>query len=148
MNAAEFLASGFYLGFAPRAPGTVGSILGLLLGAALLVTGHLPLLFGVVVVSGIGIWSVAASGGARSDPGWVVIDEVAGQMLAMLALARVSFLGLALAFALFRLFDIWKPGPVRWADGQKSEWGVMGDDWIAGLLAACCLLAVQAVVSL
>jgi len=148
MNAAEFLASGFYTGFSPKAPGTVGAFLGLLIGAALLLTGHLPLLFGVLVASGIGVWAIGASGGARTDPGWVVIDEIAGQMLAMLALGRVSLIGLILAFALFRLFDIWKPGPVRWADAQKNAWGVMGDDWIAGALAGLCLLVIQAVVTL
>ncbi len=146
--AAEFLASGFYTGYAPKAPGTVGSVLGLLLGAALLAVGHAPLVFGILVVSGLGVWAVSATGRAGQDPGWIVIDEIAGQMIAMLALPGVSLFGLVLAFALFRLFDIWKPGPVGWADARHDEWGVMGDDWIAGLMAAVCLGLLRLVVAL
>jgi phosphatidylglycerophosphatase A len=146
--AAELLASGFYTGYAPKAPGTVGSVLGLLLGAALLAVGHAPLVFGILVVGGIGVWAVAATGQAGRDPGWIVIDEISGQLIALLALPGVSLFGLLLAFALFRLFDIWKPGPVGWADARHDEWGVMGDDWIAGLLAAACLGLLRLVMAL
>jgi phosphatidylglycerophosphatase A len=67
----------------------------------------------------------------------VVIDEVAGQMVALLgATWRPSWAGLLIAFALFRLFDIAKPGPVGWADRRSGSLYVMADDLIAGGLAA------------
>jgi phosphatidylglycerophosphatase A len=134
MNTATFLASAGGTGYAPKAPGTFGALLGLFIGALLLHLGHGPLFAGIVVVSLVGLWSVWAAGG-HSDPGWIVIDEVAGQFIAMLALPRLSWCGLVLAFALFRLFDITKPGPVAWADKRHDALGVMADDWIAGGLA-------------
>ena len=146
MNFYAFLASGFGIGYAPKAPGTFGSLLGLALGAALLAVGHLPLLFGIVVVSGIGIFTIARlPDHAAADPGWIVIDEIAGQMIPLLALTQLSLGGVLLCFALFRLFDIWKPGPVAWADKRHDEYGVMGDDLIAGGLAWIIVLALHLV---
>jgi phosphatidylglycerophosphatase A len=145
MNFARATASGFGAGYAPRAPGTAGSVLGLLLGALLLAAGHLPLFFGILLASGAGIWAIRAIGEGAADPGWIVIDEIAGQMIAMLALPHNSLAGLILAFALFRLFDITKPGPIGWADARHDEWGVMGDDWIAGAFAFACLLILRLV---
>jgi len=145
MTVWAFLASGFGLGFSPKAPGTVGSLLGLFLGALLLAAGHLPLLFGIVVVSAIGVYAVGALDVVAQDPGWVVIDEVAGQMIPLLALAHVGFTGLLVSFALFRLFDILKPGPVGWADARHDEYGVMGDDLIAGAMAFVVILLLRLV---
>ena len=70
------------------------------------------------------------------DPGWVVIDEFAGQWITLLALARPRSPGLIAAFVLFRLFDITKLGPVGWADRQHGAFGIMADDVIAGVIAA------------
>jgi phosphatidylglycerophosphatase A len=148
MNFARLAASGFGAGFAPRAPGTAGSVLGLALGALLLAAGHLPLVFGILVVSGTGVWAIQAIGEGAADPGWIVVDEVAGQMIALLALSHVSVIGLLLAFGLFRLFDIAKPGPVGWADARHDEWGVMGDDWIAGGFAFIFILLLRVVAPL
>lgn len=146
MNFYAFLASGFGIGYAPKAPGTFGSLLGLALGAALLAVGHLPLLFGIVVISGIGIFVIARLPDyAAADPGWIVIDEIAGQMIPLLALTQLSLGGVLLCFVLFRLFDIWKPGPVAWADKRHDEYGVMGDDLIAGGLAWLIVLALHLV---
>jgi phosphatidylglycerophosphatase A len=139
MNPATFLASAGGTGFAPKAPGTFGSLIGLLIGCLLLHLGHGPLLAGIIVASLLGLWAVWAAGG-QNDPGWIVIDEVAGQMIAMLALPRLTWPGLVLAFALFRLFDITKLGPVGWADKRHDAVGVMADDWIAGGLAFIVLL--------
>jgi phosphatidylglycerophosphatase A len=141
MRTARLIASAGGIGFAPLAPGTAGSLAALLPGAALmLLPGYaLPAAIGVVLIAGL--WSIAASG-ARDDPGWVVIDEVAGQWIALLGLAHLSIVGLAAAFALFRLFDIVKPGPVAWADRQHGALGVMADDAIAGTIAAVLLLAI------
>lgn len=148
MSGWAFLASGFGLGFSPKAPGTAGSVLGLFLGSLLLAAGHLPLLFGIVLVSGLGVYAIGTLDSATLDPGWVVIDEIAGQMIAMLALSHVGFLGLLLSFALFRAFDIYKPGPIAWADARHDEYGVMGDDILAGLLAALVICALRWVVPL
>jgi phosphatidylglycerophosphatase A len=146
MNVWSFLASGFGTGYAPKAPGTFGSLLGLALGAALLAIGHLPLLFGIVVVSGLGVYAISRlPDHAAADPGWIVIDEIAGQMIPLLALTQLSLTGALLCFALFRLFDIWKPGPVAWADKRHDQYGVMGDDLIAGGLAWIAVLALHLV---
>jgi phosphatidylglycerophosphatase A len=146
VNFCSLLASGFGTGYAPKAPGTFGSLLGLALGAALLAVGHLPLLFGIVVVAGLGTWAIAQlPGHAASDPGWIVIDEIAGQMIPLLALTQLSIGGVLLSFILFRVFDIWKPGPVAWADKRHDEFGIMGDDLIAGLLAWLILLLLHLV---
>jgi phosphatidylglycerophosphatase A len=138
MNTAELIASAGGAGYAPKAPGTFGSLVGLLIGAILLHLGHGPLVMGIIIASIIGLWAVWAVGG-QNDPGWIVIDEVAGQMITMLALPRISTLGLLLAFGLFRLFDIWKPGPVGLADRRHDAIGVMADDWVAGLIGLICL---------
>jgi phosphatidylglycerophosphatase A len=73
----------------------------------------------------------------------VVIDEFAGQWIAMLGLARPAWPGLLAAFVLFRLLDITKPGPVGWADRQPGAVGIMADDVIAGVLAAAILFAIR-----
>jgi phosphatidylglycerophosphatase A len=142
VNWPRFIASGGGSGYAPQAPGTLGSLVGLAIGALLLLGGHAPLLLGILLASAAGVWAVREVGGLN-DPGWIVIDEVAGQMIAMLALPHNSIIGRLLAFALFRLFDIWKPGPVRWADRRHDAWGVMADDWIAGGLAFLCILLIR-----
>jgi phosphatidylglycerophosphatase A len=139
MRAARLIASGFGVGFVPAAPGTAGSVLGLALGAALLALSPAALALGAVGVTAVGLWAIerALIGETAHDPGWIVIDEVAGQMVALLGAAwRPSWAGLLFAFALFRLFDIAKPGPVRWADRRSAPVFVMADDLIAGGLAA------------
>lgn len=140
----RMLASAAGLGFVPLASGTVASGLATLAGAGLMRLGPLGLPLGACVASLLGLWAVEAGGEAADDPGWVVIDEVAGQWIALLGLAAPTPLGLLAAFALFRLLDIVKPGPVGWADRQHSAAGVMADDLIAGGLAAGILWAVRA----
>jgi phosphatidylglycerophosphatase A len=148
MNFRTFLASGFGAGYAPKAPGTAGSLVGLFFGALLLTGGHFLLLLGIILAGGLGVYAVRAVGSAAQDPGWIVIDEIAGQMIPLLALSHLSIPGLVLSFILFRLFDIWKPGPVGWADARHDEWGVMGDDIIAGVMALVVLLLLRLVVRL
>jgi phosphatidylglycerophosphatase A len=150
MTPFRFIAAGLGTGFSPIAPGTVGSLLGLALGAALLAVSPYLLLaatlliaFGglPIVARAVGIAlrpTVQALPGDHADPGWVVIDEIAGQCLALLALPRPSWAGVALAFVLFRLLDVTKPGPIGWADRQGGAWGIMADDIIAGFIA--CLI--------
>jgi phosphatidylglycerophosphatase A len=98
----------------------------------------------------LGIWAADQAEGAfgRADDGRIVVDEVAGQLLALAPLlaappaARTSFSALVTGFVAFRLFDIWKPGPVRWAERRFSGGtGVMADDVVAGALAALVVAA-------
>lgn len=145
MNWPKFVASGGGAGYAPQAPGSWGSGVGLAIGALLLAMGHAPLFLGILVASAGGIWAVQRVDGSY-DPGWIVIDEIAGQMIAMFALPHDSVFGLVLAFVLFRFFDITKLGPIGWADSRHDAWGVMGDDWIAGVFAMLCLLLLRLVI--
>lgn len=133
------LASGFGAGRIPLAPGTAGAVLAVLAGAGLLRLGRGALVVGAVGAVLGGIWAVRESGEAEADPGWVVVDEVAGQWITLLGLREPTPLGLLAAFALFRALDIAKPGPVGWADRRGGAGGVMADDVIAGALGAALL---------
>ncbi len=150
MTPSRFLAAGLGAGFAPWAPGTCGSLVGLAVGVPLLLVSPTLLAACALGVSFGGIFVIQAATGmamragkttAQDDPGWIVIDEIAGQMLALIALPRPSWLGVGLAFLLFRLLDILKPGPVGWADRQGGAAGIMADDVAAGFIAALLLLA-------
>ncbi|MBV1798228.1 phosphatidylglycerophosphatase A [Siccirubricoccus sp. G192] len=93
-----------------------------------------------------GLWAVAslAREGAAHDPGWIVIDEGAGQLLALsLVPAGAPWLWVVAGFALFRFFDILKLGPVGWADRRKGTAWVMLDDLLAGAMAAAALLLLR-----
>ena len=154
-NMSFWVAAGFGTGLSPWAPGTAGSVLGAAIGAVLLSVSGVALPLGAIVATAAGLWATPRATGLpmravgkadHDDPGWVVIDEVAGQMIAMLALPRPGWLGAALAFGLFRLFDIAKPGPIGWLDRQGGAFGIMADDLLAGVFACAVLLAVRAVV--
>jgi phosphatidylglycerophosphatase A len=138
MRLARWVASGFGSGFAPAAPGTAGSLAGLAIGALLLAMSPWALAVAAALAISGGVWAIHASA-AENDPGWVVIDEIAGMLIALLPLPRPGPIGLVLAFALFRLLDIAKPGPVGWADRHHGPFAVMGDDVIAGALVAVVL---------
>jgi phosphatidylglycerophosphatase A len=145
MRIAAMIASGFGAGRLPRAPGTAGSLFGLVAGAILLHFGRIPLSLGIVLASLAGLWAVPRTGAATSDPGWIVIDEIAGQMIAMLPLSLVSVRGLLLSFLLFRLFDIRKPFPISLADARHDTLGIMADDWLAGVFASVFIVILRAV---
>jgi phosphatidylglycerophosphatase A len=138
MRPARLVAAGLGLGFAPVAAGTVASAVALAIGAALLLLSPLLLAAAALLATCGGIWAVRAAR-IEGDPGWVVIDEVAGQWITLLGLGAVTPLGLLAAFLLFRLLDITKLGPVGWADRQHGAFGIMADDVIAGLIAALIL---------
>jgi len=142
MTFSRVIASGFGSGFFPYAPGSAGSLVALLLGAGLLWFSPLALPVAVLAAAFGGLWAVAAAR-AGDDPGWVVIDEFAGQWIALLPLARPTVLGLVAAFLLFRLLDVVKPGPVGWADRQHGPAAVMADDIIAGAIVGGILWAAQ-----
>jgi phosphatidylglycerophosphatase A len=145
----HFVATCGGVGRLRPAPGTWGSLAALPLALVLMWLGG-PILFvaGIGVVALLGWMATRAEIAATQadDPQHVVIDEVLGQWIALLPVAvGAAWAGVAVtalwpgwvaAFLLFRLFDIWKPGPVGWADRRKDALGVMLDDAIAGLLAA------------
>ena len=158
------------LGDIPIAPGTFGALAGVLLYAA--IQAQFPYDSGVMfpprvatlatraiwaswtvlptslIVAIVGVWAsqrVCKLFGAK-DPQFVVIDETSGQMLAYtLALAPANWKYLLLGFILFRLFDIRKPFAVRSAERLPGGWGIMADDWVAGIFAAMVLWLARAV---
>jgi phosphatidylglycerophosphatase A len=98
--------------------------------------GHWTVLVGAAIVALAGWWSagVAATRLGKPDPGPVVIDEVAGQMVSLLFLAP-TMATLIAGFLLFRLFDIWKPFPVRRLEKLPAASGIMTDDLMAAVYA-------------
>ena len=105
-----------------------------------------------IVVSLIGVWAAqrAADYWREKDPQKIVIDEVSGQSIAYLGLFVAGpvpgyWKYLLLGFILFRVFDIWKPFPVRQAESLRGGWGIMADDWLAGIYAALILWGVHAI---
>ena len=139
-----WIATGFGSGFAPRAPGTVGSAVALIPWWFLLrhcsTTGYLVVL---IVAFAIGVWACHVAGRriGVDDHRALVWDEFVGQWIALL-LAPAGWPWMLAGFALFRLFDVWKPWPVRAADrAVHGGFGVMLDDVLAGLYA---LLVLQA----
>jgi phosphatidylglycerophosphatase A len=129
-------------GYARYAPGTVASILALPFAWLIAWSaGRFFLLLAGIVALAVGAWAAElyATQTKAFDPSECVIDELAGQWIAC-AFAPVSFTGFALAFVLFRLFDIWKPWPVRQAEHLHGGLGIMLDDVVAALLAGAILV--------
>ena len=137
-----WIASGFGSGFSPAAPGTAGT-LAALLPWWLWLRGLPATYYAVVVVAAfaIGVWAShwVVRRSAVADPQVVVWDEFVGVWIALFA-APAGWIWMLAGFALFRLFDIWKPWPVRWADRRvHGGLGVMLDDVIAGAYALAVL---------
>jgi phosphatidylglycerophosphatase A len=198
---ALFVATAAGLGYFPKAPGTLGSLAGLILALVPwwsmfgLMTAVVSAMHGVgsdsffvsgwhwdatlwtqvalaILVAVIGVWSAdrAAKFWRQNDPQRVVIDEVSGQHLTLLIgcgipvwwrattqfswksfpLGLITFRSalnwkyLLLGFILFRVFDIWKPFPARQAESLPGGWGIMTDDWVAGIYAALGLWLARA----
>jgi phosphatidylglycerophosphatase A len=199
-----FIATVCGLGYIPFAPGTFGSLAGLLLaivpfwgsvafmmfvlaienvarpggGRHFMIYGSNPIdpilcaqITLAIFIGVIGVWSSdrASKFWAQKDPQRVVIDEVSGQHLTLLlgcglpiahmiqidswpiptlglvtAHSALNWKYLLLGFILFRVFDIWKPFPARQAESLPGGWGIMADDWIAGLYAAIGLWIARA----
>lgn len=140
-NPAHFIAFGFGAGLSPRAPGTAGSLVGL--PAWFFLSSLSPVVYGLVVVAFFffGVWITAVTErdiGVHDHPG-IVWDEIVG-MLVTLAFVPLNWLWLTAGFVLFRIFDIWKPFPIRWLNNRvPGGWGIMLDDLAAALAAALCL---------
>lgn len=144
---AFWLATWFGSGLFPKAPGTMGSLASLVVWAPLVLWGapwwvRLGLAFAIFAV-GVPVSTAAARALGKDDPKEVVIDEVAGQGVA-LALAAPLGLSVLLGFALFRLFDIAKPPPVGTADRHlHGGLGIMVDDMLAGGYALALLFVAE-----
>ena len=196
---ALFMATAGGLGYFPRAPGTLGSVVGLLVallpswiffglaaatvaathGASIFLTASSayfdPFLAAQIVltlfIAALGVWASdrVSHRFREKDPQYVVIDEVSGQHLTLLLgcgipvwwrvaesywnttplglitlRAALNWKYLLLGFILFRVFDIWKPFPARQAESLPGGWGIMADDWIAGIYAAIGLWLARA----
>lgn len=139
---AHFFSLGFGSGLSPVAPGTVGSLLAIPLFLALAHFLPLPALLAVVALSfGLGVWFCDLTGKALGVPdhGGIVWDEIVAMWL-ILAFTPASGLWYGVAFLLFRLFDIWKPFPIRYFDQHvKGGFGVMLDDLLAAGYALAAL---------
>ena len=146
----RIVATFLYVGYLKPGPGTWGSAAALPVAFLLHGLGGFPALaIATAAAFLIGTWATEreTAGAADKDPSEIVIDEVVGMWIALWPLSAGLWLGGADpwvvpgpgwvgAFLLFRLFDVWKPGPVGWADRQPGAMGVMLDDVIAGLMAA------------
>ena len=133
-----FVATAGYVGYFPIAPGTAGSAAGLVLLATVRFFAGPELELGFLVgVVALGLWAsdVGERYAAREDPGFVVVDEVAGMLLTMLWLP-LTWVTALVGFLAFRFFDIVKPFPVRNAERLQGGIGIMADDLIAAVYAA------------
>ena len=138
------LATWFGCGLFPWGPGTVGSLAAVVI--VWLVERYLggtrQFLFGMVFICMMpAIWSatVTAKRLGKKDPGKVVIDEVLGQWVTLLGMPAFSLPFLGIGFLLFRIFDIWKPWPVRRFEALPDGYGIVVDDLAAGVYAALIL---------
>jgi phosphatidylglycerophosphatase A len=139
------IATWFGCGYSPVAPGTAGSLAALAIAYGLVEFGHWrPWYFAVLAVAltPLGIWAAGAT--AREikskDPGIVVVDEVLGQWITLAGAVSLNWKSWLAAFCLFRLFDIWKPPPVRQLEALPSGTGIVADDVMAGIYGALVLL--------
>jgi len=143
---AHWLAVWFGCGHVPIAPGTAGTVGALPLYWLLRPHGLIAIAIAAAVITAVGVWaasSVAAVTG-KKDPQIVVIDEVAGVLITLLA-APFTVAGVVTGFVLFRLCDQFKPFPARWAERNlPSGWGIMFDDVFAGVWGAGLLMALRA----
>lgn len=135
------VATALGVGFVPFAPGTFGSLAGLVMYAGLRAIGFPAVeLAAIAIVFLVGAWAATAAEGhfGHIDPGPVVIDEVLG-MLVTLALIPVSLTGALVGFVLFRVFDVIKPPPCDKLEALQGGWGVMSDDFMAAVYAHLCV---------
>jgi len=134
---AMVLATGFGTGYGPIAPGTWGSLPGLGIAWGLdRFAGRWSVLGGASFFALAGVWAAGRAEAllGEKDPGPVVVDEIAGQMVALLLLPMTPRV-LLVAFLLFRVLDVWKPWPAHRLEGLAGGSGIMADDLMVGLYA-------------
>ena len=137
---ARILATWFGCGYSPVAPGTVGAaaavMIAYFLGWDRVTNGIAGVLVGLI---GIVAATLEAQSSGRKDPGHVVIDEVAGQWITLAGATAFNWKSYLIGFLLFRLFDIWKPAPVRQLERLPTGTGIIADDLMAGVYGAVVL---------
>jgi phosphatidylglycerophosphatase A len=138
------LSTWFGCGYFPFGPGTVGSLAAVLIAAAVdhWLGGTRHFLFGsffLLLVPATWASTVTATATGKEDPGFVVVDEVLGQWVTLLGVSSYSVRSFAAGFILFRIFDIWKPWPVRKLERLPGGYGIVADDLAAGLYGALIL---------
>lgn len=141
---ADLISTWFGCGYAPAAPGTAGSLGGLAIGVVLReIAGfewwHFLLLAAIVFPAGVWAGTRTARALGIKDPGRVVVDEVIGQWITLAGAHTFNWKSYAGAFLLFRIFDIWKPAPVRQLEALPEGLGIVADDVMAGCYAAVVL---------
>ena len=150
-NPVHWLALGFGTGYSPVAPGTFGTLSGVLVFWLLFPVHHSQLILLVIIlllfVGGVFICDRAAKDWGEHDHGCIVWDELVGYLVTMWGVMWVvpqpSWLWVVIAFVAFRLFDIAKPWPIKWVDRSvHGGFGIMIDDLLAGVMAALSLVAV------
>jgi phosphatidylglycerophosphatase A len=160
VTGARLIATVFGAGLLRPAPGTWGTLAALPLAWLVMQGGALLFTLATLAALPLGVWAVrrTTEGLPEMDLPEIVIDELLGVWIALLPIAWGAqaagvpverlWPGWVAAFVLFRLFDIWKPGPVGALDRRKDVWGVMLDDVVAGLFAAIGVLALAALAHL
>jgi phosphatidylglycerophosphatase A len=141
----RILSTFFYVGLIPFAPGTFASIAGVFLFCLVRASpSGFAAVFFSVAVAGFMVSGKAEEVFRKKDAACIVIDEVAGMLLCFLFLPYSPWVVIA-AFVLFRVFDIWKPYPIRLIQNMRGSMGVMGDDILAAVLTNLILqIAVRA----
>jgi phosphatidylglycerophosphatase A len=141
---AVLIATWFGCGYSPKAPGTAGSAAAI--GFAILLAEfagwkgwYFAVLALIILPPSIRAATITAEVSGRKDPGIVVVDEVIGQWIALAGARSLNWKSYLFAFTLFRLFDIWKPPPVRQLEALPGGTGIIADDVMAGVYAALVL---------
>ncbi len=140
----KLLATWFYAGYCPVAPGTAGSLAALVIAILLhsyvgLAPWHFAVLAALLFLPAVHASTITAKAAGIKDPRFVVVDEVIGQWITLAGAASLNWKSYLLAFVLFRLFDIWKPAPIRQLEALPGGWGINADDALAGVYGALVL---------
>lgn len=143
-RAGVLIATWFGCGRSPVAPGTAGSAAAVVIAVLLArLQFWQPLYFALLaaVMAPAAIWSagVTAEWSGKKDPSMVVVDEVVGQWISLAGAVSLNWKSYLGAFALFRLFDVWKPPPIRRLESLPGGIGIVADDVLAGIYAALVL---------
>ena len=142
---ARWFSTVFKIGYLPIAPGTWGSLAAFALWFLIIESiSTITFITLIVVIFAFGIYtsSITEKDLGKKDPSVIVVDEWVGQWIALLFLPKSLLWGLV-AFALFRLFDIWKPYPIKTLDKMSSGWGIMLDDVLGGIYALIVLSIIK-----
>jgi phosphatidylglycerophosphatase A len=147
-SGAFLIATWFGCGYAPKAPGTAGSLAALLIAIALNWYGgygRWTLLLLTALLLAPGIWSagIVAKRTNKPDPQIVVVDEVIGQWITLAGAATFTWKTYLAAFVLFRLLDMWKPAPARQFENFPGGWGIVADDVMAGVYGALAIFVLD-----